>query len=96
MSKVPSRGEPELCVISVSALGAELSEAMSSVQPGAHKGAKSNGFRGNTRKDVKRMSGDNVREVRDYRNAVPGIGSLIGRSVNRRGGMRKSRGRVRT
>jgi hypothetical protein len=42
------------------------------------------------------MSGDNVREVRDYSNAVPSIGSLVGRGVNGWGGMRKSRGRVRT
>jgi hypothetical protein len=42
------------------------------------------------------MSGDNVRKVRDYGNAVPGVRSLIGRSVNRWCGMRKSRGRVRT
>jgi hypothetical protein len=74
----------------------ELSEAMSSVWPGAHKGANSNRFRGNVGKDIKGMSRDNVREVRDYGNAVPGIGSLVGRSVNGWGRVRKSRGRVRT
>jgi hypothetical protein len=42
------------------------------------------------------MSGDNIREVRDYSNAVPSIGGFIDRGVNGRGGMRKSRGRVRT
>jgi hypothetical protein len=96
VSKVPPRGEPELCVISVTALGVEFSEAMSSVRPGAHKGAKTKGFRGNARKDIKRMSGDNVREVRDHGNAVPSIGSLVGRGVNGWGRVRKSRGRVRT
>ena len=74
----------------------ELGRAVRSVWPRAHKGAKGNGFRGNTGKDIKGMGGDNIGEVRDYSNAVPGIGSLIGRSVNRQHGMRKSRGRVRT
>jgi hypothetical protein len=93
---MPSRGEPELCGISISASGTEDGKAMSSVWPMAHKGAKSNGFRGNAREDVKRMSGDDVREVRDYSNAVPGIRSLVGWCVNGWGGMKKSGGRVRT
>jgi hypothetical protein len=41
------------------------------------------------------MSGNDIREVRDYGNAVPGIGSLVGRSVDGQGRVRKSRGRVR-
>jgi hypothetical protein len=96
MSEVALRGKPKLCEISVSASREELSEAVGSVWPGAHKGAKGNGFGGNAGKDIKGMGGDNVREVRDHSNAVPGIGSLVGRGVNRWGRMRKSRGRVRT
>ena len=96
MSEMAPRGKPKLCEVSVSALRAELSKVVGSIRPGAHKGAKGNGFRGNVGKDVKGVSGDNIREVRDYGNAVPGIGSLIGRSVNGWHGMRKSRGRVRT
>ena len=69
---------------------------MSSVWPVAHKGAEGNGFRGNARKDIKGVSGNGIGEVRDYGNAVPGVGSLVGRCVNGRGRMRKSRGRVRT
>ena len=46
-------------------------------------------------KDIKGMCRNDLREVRDYGNAVTGIGSLVGRCVNGRGGMRKSRGRVR-
>jgi hypothetical protein len=69
---------------------------MSSVWPAAHKGMDSDGFRGNMGEDIKQVSGDSVRKVRDYGNAVPGIGSLVRGSVNRRSGMRKSRGRVRT
>jgi hypothetical protein len=95
VSKVPSRGEPWLCVIPVSVAGAEFSETVSSIWPRAHKGVKAKGFRGDTRKDIKRVGGDDVREVRDHSNAVPGIRSLVTRGVNRRGGMRKSRGRVR-
>jgi hypothetical protein len=95
MSEVASRGKPQLCRVSISASGAELSKAVSSVWLGAHKRIKSNGFRGNTGKDIEGMSGDNVREVRDYGNAVPGIRSLVGRSVNGWRGMRKNRGRVR-
>jgi hypothetical protein len=96
MSKVPSRGKLELCGVSVTASRMELSKAVSSVRPAAHKGADSNGFRGNMGKDIKGMGRDDVRKVRDYSNAVPGIGSLVRRGVNGRSGMRKSRGRVRT
>jgi len=95
VSEVAPRGKPKLCEVSVSALRAELSKAVSSVWLEVHKRAKGNRFRGNTGKDIKGVSGDNIREVRDYGNAVPGIGSLIGRGVNRWRGMRKSRGRVR-
>ena len=96
MSKMPSRGGPELCGVSISASGTEVGKAMSSIWLTAHKGAKGNGFRGNARKVIKRMSGDDVGEVRDYSNAVSGIRSLIGQCVNGQGGMRKNGGRVRT
>ena len=95
VSEVATRSEPEFCGISVSASRAELSKAVSSVWLRAHERAKGNGFRGNAGKDIKGMSGDKVRKVRDYGNAVPGVRSLVGRSVNRRRSMRKSRGRVR-
>jgi hypothetical protein len=95
VSEVAPRGKPKLCKVSVSASRAELSKVVSSVWPGAHKRAKGNRFRGNAGKDIKGVSGDNIREVRDYSNAVLGIGSLVGRGVNRRRGIRKSRGRVR-
>jgi len=42
------------------------------------------------------MSRDNIRKLGDYGNAVPGIRGLVGRTVSRQRGMRKSRGRVRT
>jgi hypothetical protein len=95
VSKMALRGKPKLCGVSVSALRAELSEAVSSVWPAAHEGSKGNGFRGNVGEDIKRMSRNDVREVRDYSNAVPGVRSFIGRSVNGWCGMRKSRVRVR-
>ena len=96
VGEVTSRGKPKLCGVSISASRAELSKAVSSIWPGAHKGTKGNRFRGNAGEDIKGMSGDNIREVRDHGNAVPGIRSLVGRSVNGQHGMRKSRGRVRT
>ena len=96
MSKVAPRSKPELCGVSVSTSRAELSKAISSVRPGAHKRVKGNRFGGNMGKDIKGMSRDNVREVRDYGNAVPGIGSLVRRCINGWGRVRKSRGRVRT
>jgi len=96
MSEVAPRGKPKLCRVSISVSRAELSKVVSSIQPRAHKRTKGNGFRGNAGKVIKGMSRNNVREVRDYGNAVPGIGSLVGRSVNRRRGMKKGRGRVRT
>jgi len=96
VSKMPSRGEKELCIVPVSSSGAELGKVMSSVWPAVHEGADSNRFRGNAGKDIKGVSGNNVREVRDHSNAVSGIGSLVGRGVDGWGRMRKSRGRVRT
>jgi len=41
------------------------------------------------------MGGNGVGEVGDYGNAVPGVGSLIGRGVIEWCSVRKSRGRVR-
>jgi hypothetical protein len=96
VSEVALRGKEELCIVSVSSSRTELSEAMSSIWPTAHEGAKGNGFGGNVGEDIKGVSGNNIREVRDYSNAVPGIGSLVGRGVNGWGRVRKSRGRVRT
>ena len=74
----------------------ELGKVMSSVWPMTHKGADGDGFGDNMGKGIKGMSGDNVRKVRDYSNAVPGIGGLISRGVNGWGRVRKSRGQVRT
>jgi len=96
MSEMASRGEKELCVLIVSTSGAELSKAVGSIGPTTHEGVKGKGFGGDTGKDIKRVSGNDVREVRDNGDAVPGIRSLIRRGVNGWGGMRKSRGRVRT
>jgi hypothetical protein len=96
VSEVAARGEEELCVVSVSASRTELSKVVGSIWPTAHEGAKGDGFGGNARKDIKGMGGDDVRKIRDYGNAVPGIGSLIGRGVDGQGRVRKSRGRVRT
>ena len=96
VSEMAPWGEEELCVVSVSTAGVELCKAVGSIWPRAHKGAKGKGFGGNTGKDIKRVSGNDVREVRDYSNAVPGVSSLVGRGVNGWGRMRKSRGRVRT
>ena len=96
VSEVATRGEEELGVVSVSASRTELSKAVGSVWPGAHKGAKGNRFRGNAGKNIKGVSRNNVREVRDHGNAVPGIGSLVGGCIDGWGRVRKSRGRVRT
>jgi hypothetical protein len=95
MSKMAPRSKPEFCVIAIGMSGVELSEAMSSIWPRAHEGAKGNWFGGNAGEDVKGMSRNNVREVGDHGNAVPGVGSLVGRSVNGWGSKRKSRGSFR-
>jgi hypothetical protein len=96
VSKMPSRGEEEFCIVTVSSSGDELGKAMGSIWPTVHEGADSNRFGGDAREDIKGMSGNNVREVRDDSDAVPGIRSFVRGSVIGRGGMRKSRGRVRT
>ena len=77
MSKVAPRGKPKLCGISVGPSRAELGEAVSSVWPRAHEGSKSKRFGCNAGKNIKGMGGDNIREVGDYSNAIPGIRSLI-------------------
>jgi len=46
-------------------------------------------------KNIKGMSRDDIREVRDHSDAVPGIRSIVGGCVNGWGGMRKSGGRFR-
>jgi len=81
MSEVALRGKPKLCGVSISASGAKIGKAVSSIWPAVHKGTESNGLRGNMGKDIKGMSRDDIREVEDYGNAVPGIRSL-GRCVN--------------
>ena len=91
-----TRGKPELSEVIVTTSGIELGEAMGSIWPTAHEGVKGNGFGGNSREDIKGVSGNDVGEVRDHSNAVPGIRSIVGRRVSRQGSMRKSRGRVRT
>jgi len=96
VSKVPLRGKPELRGVSISTLRVEVGKAVSSVWPAVHKGTKGNGFGGNVREDIKGVSRDDVGELRDHGDAVPGIGSLVDRGVNRWGRVRKSRGRVRT
>jgi hypothetical protein len=95
VSEVALRGEEELCVVSISASRTELGKAMGSIWPAVHEGANGNRFRGNAGEDIKGVSRNNVRELRDHSNAVPGIGSLVGRGVNGQGRVRKSRGRVR-
>jgi hypothetical protein len=96
VSEVASRGEEELCVIPVSVSRTELSKAMGSIWPMVHEGAKGNRFGGYVGEDIKGVSRDNIREVRDHGNAVSGIGSLVGRGVNGWDRVRKGRGRVRT
>ena len=96
MSEMPVRGKEELCIVSVSSSGNELGKAMGGIRPTTHEGANSNRFGGNAREDIKGMSRNNVREVRDHGNAVPGIGSFVRRGVIGWGRKRKSRGRVRT
>ena len=96
MSKMAPRSKPEFCVITIGMSGAELGEVVSSIRPRVHEGAKGNWFGGNVGEDVNRMSGNNIGKVGDHGNAVPGVGSLVGRSVNGWGGKRKSRGSFRT
>jgi len=45
--------------------------------------------------NIKGVGRNDLREVRDYSNAVPGIRNIIGGRVSRWGSVGKSRGRVR-
>ena len=96
MSEVSLRSDPQCHRISVSMSRMEFSKAMRGIGLGAHKGVHSHRFRSNVGENIKGMGGNNVREVRDYSNAVSGIRSIIERHINGRGSIRKSRGRVRT
>ena len=77
VSKMPSRGEKEFCVVSISSLGNELGKAMGGIRPTVHEGSNSNRFGGDAREDIKGMSRNDVREVRDHGNAVPDIRSFV-------------------
>jgi hypothetical protein len=77
MSKMGPRGDPEFYRVSVSASGTELSKVVRGIGPGTHEGTHSYGFRSNAGEDIKGMSRDNIRKVRDHSNAVPGIRSLV-------------------
>ena len=96
VSEVGPRGDPEFSRVFVRTLGTELSKAVRGIGPRTHEGLHSYRLRSNTGKDVKGMGRENIREVRDYSNAVPHIRSLVGRSVSGWRGMRKSRGGIRT
>ena len=62
---------------------------------GTHKGTHGNRFRSNMGENIKGVGRNDLREVRDYSNAVPGIRNIIGGRVSRWGSVGKSRGRVR-
>jgi hypothetical protein len=69
----------------------ELGKVVRGIWPRAQKGCKGERFWSNTRKDIKGMGRDDIREARDHSDAVPGIryfkeGSVVGRR------RRKSRG----
>ena len=96
MSKVGPRGNLEPCRVSVSASGTELSKVVRGIGPGMHEQTHSYGFRSNAGKDIKGMSRDDIREVRDHCDAILSIRSIIGGCINGWGSVRKSRGRFRT
>ena len=86
----------ELYRIVVSPIGAEVRKVVSRVRPRVQERLEAEGFWSKARENVKRMSGNGIWEVGDGGEAVPHIGSLIRGCVGRQGGMRKSRGRIRT
>jgi hypothetical protein len=77
MSKVALRSKPQFHRIPVCMSRVELGEMMRSIWPGAHKRVKGNRFRGNVGENLKRVSRNDLREVGDYSNAVPSIGSIV-------------------
>ena len=48
------------------------------------------------REDIKRVSRNGIREVRDNGKAIPGIRGFVDGCINRWGSVRKSGGRIRT
>ena len=96
VSEVAARGEEELCVVSVSASRTELGKAMGGIWPTAHEGANGNRFGGKVGEDIKWMGQNNIREARDYGDAVPGIGCFEEEHIIRGRRREKSRGSVRT
>ena len=76
---------------SVSMIGAELSKTVGRIRPRLQEGLEAKWFRGKAIKDIKGMSGNSIRPVRNDGKAVLGIGSLIGRGVYGRESKRKSR-----
>ena len=87
--------QAELSVISIYMVGMEGIEMMHFIGPRSHKATKVKGFRGKARKDIKRVSRNNIGELRNNSRGrwghIPGLGGRV--SI---GGRRKSRGRLRT
>jgi hypothetical protein len=76
-------------------VGTKDSETMHIVGPRSHKATKVKGFRGKTWEDIKWVSGNDIRELRDNSRGrwghIPGLGDRV--SIGRIRG--KSRGRIR-
>jgi hypothetical protein len=71
-----ARHKLKLCINTISTEGMELSKTMRGIRRGMQERSEGKGFWFKTRKDVKGVGRDDIREVRDYSDGVPGIGGL--------------------
>jgi hypothetical protein len=83
IGEVRARCELKLCIVIISTKGMEQGKMVRGIRPQAHKGMNKKRIRLDAGKDIKGMGRDDVREAGDYSDAIPGIGGLKERSVNR-------------
>jgi hypothetical protein len=77
--------ETELPIVNISLVWREAGKPMTIVRPRSHKAPEAEGLWGNTWKDIKRVSGNNVRELRNNSGRRWGcIPSIRGRVSMRR------------
>jgi hypothetical protein len=96
MSKVRASCEPKLYIVIIYAVGAKLGKAVGNIRGRAHQGADGERFRLKAEEVIKEMGRNNVGELGDHSNAVPGVNRVKeGIRIGQERG-RKSRGRFRT
>ena len=96
MSYMGASCQAELPIVSICMIWMERGELMCIIRPRSHKASKAEGLRGNTWKDIKRVSRDNFRELRYHSEGRWRCIPSLRDGIDVRRTKRKSRGMLRT